>query len=111
MKALMAVFILALSSFAWAGPRPTPTSGHLIAKTPMDKLTLRLRHQNAQIERELKLGKLTKAQAKTLKAQVEAIRKREIADLKANNSKTLTDDQVNQLNQQLNTLSKSIPIK
>lgn len=81
------------------------------AKTPMDKLTIRLRQQNIQISRDEKAGKLTKAQAKALKGQVEAIRKAEIADLKANGTKTLTDDQVNQLNQQLNTLSKSIPIR
>jgi ribosome recycling factor len=80
-------------------------------KTPMEKLNIRLRQQNIQIQRDLKAGKLTKDQAKALKAQVEAIRKREIADLKQNGTKTLTDDQVNQLNQQLNTLSKSIPLK
>jgi len=80
-------------------------------KTPMDKLTIRLRQQNIQIQRDEKAGKLTKDQAKALKGQVEAIRKAEIADLKQNGTKTLTDDQVNQLNQQLNTLSKSIPIR
>jgi uncharacterized protein involved in exopolysaccharide biosynthesis len=77
----------------------------------MEKLTIRLRQQNIQIERETKLGKLTKAQAKTLKGQVEAIRKAEIADLKQNGTKTLTDVQIASLNEQLSTLSKSIPIK
>lgn len=81
------------------------------ARTPTDKVNIRLRQQNIQIRRDLKAGKLTKDQAKTLKGQVEAIRKAEIADLKQNGTKTLTDDQVNQLNQQLNTLSKSIPIR
>lgn len=108
------IFILALvlaQASVFAAPQPTPVSGRLIAKTPMDKLTIRLRQQNIQIQRDLKAGKLTKDQAKSLKAQVETIRKAEIADLKQNGTKTLTDDQVNQLNQQLNTLSKSIPIK
>jgi uncharacterized protein involved in exopolysaccharide biosynthesis len=86
-------------------------AGAVAPKTPMDKLSIRLRQQNIQIQRDEKAGKLTKAQAKALKAQVEAIRKAEIADLKQNGTKTLTDDQVNQLNQQLNTLSKSIPIR
>ena len=78
---------------------------------PYEKLNLRNRQQRLQIERDTKLGKLTKDQAKSLKAQVEAIRKAELADLKANNSKTLTDAQITDLNKQLNTLSKSIPIK
>lgn len=112
MKCLIFVsIILVAQNVASAKPQPTPVSGHMIAKTPMDKLALRIRHQNSQIEREVKLGKLTKAQAKTLKAQVDIIRKAEVADLKADNSKTLTDTQISQLNEQLNALSKSIPIK
>ena len=112
MKSLIPILILILTQGAvFATPQPTPVSGHMIAKTPMDKLTLRLRHQNFQIERELKTGKLTKTQAKSLKGQVEAIRKAELADLKQNGTKNLTDDQVAQINQQLNTLSKSIPIR
>lgn len=86
-------------------------AGTVTPKTSMEKLTIRLRNQNIQISRDLKAGKLTKDQAKALKGQVEAIRKQEIADLKQNGTKTLTDDQANQLNQQLNTLSRSIPIK
>jgi len=81
------------------------------AKTPTERVNLRIRHQVLQIEREAHLGKLTKDQAKALKAQVETIRKQEITFLKQNGTKALTDDQVNQLNEQLNTLSKSIPIK
>ena len=97
----MAVMVVAANS-SWA---TSPT------RTPMDKIQIRLRQQNIQIARDVKAGKLTKDQAKTLKSQVEAIRKAEIADLKQNGTKNLTDDQVNQLNQQLNTLSKSIPIR
>ena len=81
------------------------------SKTPVDRLHLRFNQTLAQISREMRLGKLTKDQAKSLKAQVETIRKQEITDLKQDNSKTLTDAQLSQLNQQLNTLSKSIPIK
>lgn len=80
-------------------------------KTPTDILNLRIRQQRIQIERDAKLGKLTKDQAKSLKAQVEAIRKAELADLKLNGTKTLTDAQLTDLNDQLNTLSKSIPVK
>lgn len=111
MTRLRFILIILCSQSLYAASAPTPTSGRLVVKTPMDKLTIRLRQQNIQISRGQQAGKLTKDQAKALRGQVEAIRKAEIADLKANNSKTLTDDQVNQLNQQLNTLSKSIPIR
>lgn len=113
MKRLKIILVLALlPAIAFAAPvsQPTPVNTH-IQSTPMDKLTIRLRQQNIQIQRDLKAGKLTKDQAKTLKGQVETIRKAEIADLKQNGTKTLTDAQIASLNQQLNTLSKSIPIK
>lgn len=115
MKRLVLFSIFSLVQYiAFAAPQPTPVSGHVIAKTPMDKLNIRLRQQNIQISRDLKAGKLTKDQAKTLKGQVEAIRKAEIADLKGNKAQGisgLTDAQISQLNEQLNTHSKSIPIK
>lgn len=102
MRLLFILLVILVQSVALAA---SPT------KTPMEKLTIRLRQQNIQIQRDQKAGKLTAAQAKTLRGQVEAIRKAEIADLKLNGTKTLTDDQIIQLNQQLNILSKSIPIK
>ena len=88
---------------------PTPVSR--IPKTPTEKIHLRFNHQVAQIHKEEKLGKLTKAQAKTLLGNVEAIRKTEMADLKQNGTKTLTDAQEIQINSQLDALSKTIPIK
>ncbi len=107
---LILVFIAA-QCVAFGASMPTPTVPKVLPNTPMNRLTIRLRQQNIQIQREVKAGKLTKAQGKTLKGQVDAIRKQESADLKTNNSKTLTDAQIAQLNEQLNTLSKSIPIK
>lgn len=101
MRRLLFVLIFAVSDTVFAG----------LVKTSIDKLSIRLRQQNIQIQRDEKAGKLTKAQAKALKAQVEAIRQQEISDLKQNGTKTLTDAQVAQLNEQLNTLSKSIPIR
>jgi hypothetical protein len=80
-------------------------------KTPMEKLQVRFRQQNIQIHRDVKAGKLTKDQAKAIKAQLEAVRQTEIANLKQNGTKTLTDAQIAQLNEQLNILSKSIPIR
>ena len=111
MKKLFLILVLVMPrTSAFAAPQPTPVNVH-IQRSPMDKLSIRLRQQNIQIQRDEKVGKLTKAQAKALKAQVEAIRQQEITDLKQNGTKTLTDTQVGQLNGQLNTLSKSIPIK
>ena len=103
MKRILFVLVLALPQAIFGG---TP----LQTKTPLEKLSIRLRQQNIQIQRDERAGKLTKVQAKALKAQVEAIRQQEIADLKQNGTKTLTDVQVGSLNGQLNTLSKSIPI-
>jgi len=99
------LFLVLSQSLAFAAGVSIP------AKSPAEKLQIRLRQQNIQIQRDEKTGKLTKAQAKALKARVEAIRQQEIADLKQNDTKTLTDSQIATLNQQLNTLSKSIPIK
>ena len=109
----LSLFILAFlidQAIAFGAAQPAPVNAY-IQRSPMDKLTIRLRQQNIQIQRDEKVGKLTKAQAKTLKAQVEAIRQQEIADLKQNGTKTLTDSQVSTLNQQLNTLSKSILVR
>ncbi len=111
MRFLTFVLLLVIAQgVAFGAVQPTPVNVH-IQRTPMDKLTIRLRQQNIQIQRDQKAGKLTVAQAKALKGQVEAIRKTEIADLKANGTKTLTDAQIASLNEQLNTLSESIPIK
>ena len=118
MKRVLSILVfIVFQGGAFAVAQPTPVNTH-IQRSPMDKISIRLRQQNIQIQRDLKAGKLTKAQAKTLKGQVDAIRKQEVADLKANPStssvqagKYLTDAQIAQLNEQLNALSKSIPIK
>ena len=112
MKTLTLILPLMLAQgVAFGAGLPTPSIPKALSNTPVNRLTIRLRQQNIQIQRDEKAGKLTKAQAKSLKAQVEAIRQQEIADLKQNGTKTLTDAQVAQLNGQLNTLLKSIPIK
>jgi hypothetical protein len=106
MKALIGILMLTLIQSVVFGAGVSALN-----KTPIEKLQIRFRQQNIQIHRDVKAGKLTKDQAKTLKAQVEAVRQTEIADLKQNGTKTLTVTQLAQLNAQLNTLSKSIPIK
>ena len=102
-RIIYSLFLTTLSSLAFATGTPS--------ENPTEKFNLRVRQQRLQIERDAKLGKLTKDQAKALKAQLETIRKAELADLKANNSRTLTDAQITELSNQLNTLSKAIPVK
>ena len=70
----LVLFLAVVQGGAFGSSTPT--------KTPMDKISIRLRQQNIQIQRDEKAGKLTKAQAKSLKAQVEAVRKAEMADMK-----------------------------
>ena len=111
MKGLLLALTIWLVRVTVIASASNPASGHLIAKTPVDRLHMRFNQTLAQISREARLGKITKDQAKSLKAQVETIRKQEITDLKQDNSKTLTDAQLSQLNQQLNNLSKSIPVR
>jgi cell shape-determining protein MreC len=105
---LFLVFIF-VNGLTFAAGISTPTTSDFIPKTSTDKLNLRIREQIAQVQRELKLGKVTQSQANSLRAQVQVIRQAEMADLKQNNNKTLTDAQLSDLNGQLNILSKSIP--
>ena len=94
MKRLIFILVLVVAQgTAFGAGMPIPTAPKVLPNTPMNRLTIRLRQQNIQIQRDLKAGKLTKDQAKTLKAQVEAIRKQEITFLKQNSTKTLTDAQ------------------
>ncbi len=106
---VLALIMAATTNTVFATGAPTPVSR--IPKTPTEKIHLRFSHQVAQIHKEEKLGKLTKAQAKTLLANVEGIRKTEMADLKQNSTKTLTDAQEIQINSQLDALSKTIPTR
>ncbi len=101
--------LLMSATTAFATTAPTPVSH--IPHTPTEKIHLRFSHQVAQIHKDVKVGKLTKAQAKTLLGNVEAVRKQELAFLKADNAKEVTADQAAQLNRQLDALSKTIPIK
>jgi hypothetical protein len=67
-----------------------------------------MRQDMIQIAQDQKSGKLSKASASSLKAKVQAIRKEELADLKANGNKKLTDAQKTQLNSELDTVQASI---
>ena len=106
---ILTLIMAATVNVSFATMTPTPVSH--IPKTPTEKIHLRFSHQVAQIHKEEKLGKLTKPQAKTLLSNVEGIRKTEMAFLKTDNSKQLTDAQEIEINSQLDALSKTIPVR
>jgi hypothetical protein len=106
---ILAFIVLVVADMSFATPTSTPVVH--IPHTPTEKIHLRFSHQVAQIHKDEKLSKLTKAQGKTLLANVEAIRKQELTFLKADNAKILTDAQAMTINSQLDALSKTIPTK
>ena len=106
---LILVLTLIIATGSAFAATTTPPVSHHIPQNPTEKIHLRLSHQTAQIHKDVKLGKLTKAQEKTLMGQVETIRKQEMAFLKADNAKVLTDSQEILINSQIDSLSKTIP--
>ena len=106
---ILVSILIMVTNTAFASTTTTPPVSHHIPQNPTEKIHLRFSHQTAQIHKDVKLGKLTKAQEKTLMGQVETIRKQEMAFLKADNSKVLTDSQEILINSQIDALSKTIP--
>lgn len=92
-----------------AGP-PSPTTTPLpkIIYSPAPQLDLALKKAMLQITKDLKAGKLTKAQATSYRGQVVAIRKQELADITANGKRQLTPGQENQLRKQLSQIESSL---
>lgn len=83
---------------------PAPVKQVSVSSNPTHNLNFRLRQDMMQIQKDLHSGKLTKGQADSNRAQVLAIRKQELADMKANGNHQLTADQQTQLGQQLTQL-------
>jgi len=111
MKRLIAVFAIVLSvgmmGISWAAnTSPTPTSPS--ANTPLHQLGMKFRTDMIQIQKDVKSGKLTQAQATEYRNQLKVIRKQEMADVKANGNKTLTADQESALMSQLAVVEKSL---
>ncbi len=66
-KGILFFMILVLAQgVAFGASLPTPSIPKVLPNTPMNRLTIRLRQQNIQIQRDEKAGRLTKAQAKSL---------------------------------------------
>src|ERR1700733_12556818 len=114
MKRFMVISILGVfgamaQTHSWAAGSATPTGATAPAvikgpKTPVQRLQLRYQHEIALIQQETKKGKLTAAQAKTLKTQVMAVHQQELTFLKADGKSGLTDAQVSQLTAQYTPL-------
>jgi Spy/CpxP family protein refolding chaperone len=99
--------IAGVVSLSWAAnTSPTPTSPS--ANTPLHQMGVKFREDMIQIQKDVKSGKLTQAQATEYREQLKAIRKQEMADVKANGTKTLTTDQESGLMSQLEVVEKSI---
>lgn len=102
------VFLLGVSGPVFAAavsatPTPYPTPIY----SPAPKLDEGLKKAMFQIQKDLKAKKLTQAQAESFQTQVKAIRKQELADIKANGKRKLTASQEAGLNQQLEQLQGS----
>jgi hypothetical protein len=103
--------LIAGNSIAFGAPAPTPTPVRAIDHTPYGRVHRYIVSEYALIRKDVHNKKLTAAQGKTLLAQVKAVQTQEKGFVKTNGSKTLTDSQAVTLTRQLETLSKSIPIK
>ncbi len=111
MKRLIAVTAVAISvgmsGLTWAAnTSPTPTGPN--ANTPLHQLGMKFREDMIQIQKDVKSGKLTQAQATEYREQLKRIRKQEMADVKANGTKSLKADQENTLMSQLEAVEKSL---
>jgi len=111
MKKILAVsavvLLVGMSGISWAAnASPTPTNPK--ANTPLHQLGVKFREDMIQIQKDVKSGKLTQAQATEYRNQLKTIRKQELADMKTNGTKTLTADQESGLVSQMEAVEKSI---
>jgi len=109
MKKILAVSAVVLSvgmsGISWAAnTAPTPTSPS--ASSPLHQLGVKFRADMIQIQKDVKSGKLTQAQATEYRNQLKVIRKQEMTDVKDNGNKTLTADQESSLISQLEAVEK-----
>jgi LAS superfamily LD-carboxypeptidase LdcB len=103
--------VLAQDSNPPAGSAPSTTSASAIPNKPIKVIQWRIKNQLKRIHLGVKAKKITHAEAKDLKTQVNTIRKQLKTDIAANKKagvKKLTDDQYNQLKQMLDDNSKAI---
>jgi len=71
-------------------------------------LHLRMRQVLEQIAKELKSNKINQSQASNLQGKVKAVRIQEISWIKSSETRSLTSEQITQLNQQLDTIAAEL---
>ncbi len=106
----LALLFLAPAGFVLADGTQSPAIRPMAGRPHprIHEIHWRMRNQMLRIREGVKSGKLTKAQAQALHQQLKQIQEEMQADFKANGKRELTEDQLKQLNQQLNEISKSI---
>jgi len=73
----------------------------------LHSLNRQIRQQVVQIHKDLRSGRLTRAQARTRLEALKNIRRQELEFFQANGSKEITNDQNDQLQQQLRNANNS----
>ncbi len=113
LRSVLAAFIFCSAAVIWAANLPTPVSNNTFKPSnPKPQLLLvnkNLKAQWLKITTDQRDGKLTAAQAKTLRENLKATRKQVSSFYKGNSNHDLTSDQTNQINQQIQTNAQSIP--
>ena len=106
--AFLAAFLFVPATFVRAENPGNPTGGKFAKEHPRrNEVNKRVKNQRRRINKDLKSGKITQAQADQLKANDASIKQQEHADVKANGG-YITKDQQKQLNQEENANSKMI---
>ena len=97
--------ITGLAQAQTAVPTPTVAPGSAVTK---GQIIARIKAQEARINADSKVGKLTATQTSTLMAALQTIRDKKNDDYAENGNKELTSDQANELNQMLNNSEASL---
>jgi len=101
----ISIILAGMVSLAFA-QTPVPTIKAGVKNPAVLNVNMRMMQQMQAISKALHSGKITKEQAKAQRDQLRSIRKQQLDFMKLNGKKDLTADQVSQLNQSLDALSK-----
>lgn len=103
----MSVLFMVAANMVLAA-QATPVVSKANINSNLHQIGVKFREDMIQIQKDVKSGKLTQAQASEYRDQLKTIRKQELADVKANGNKNLTSDQESQLMSQLAVVEKSL---
>ena len=98
---------------AQTSPKTPTASGRPVGNSAVHSFNLRLREDMVKLSQDMHKGTLTPAQVKNLRAQILAIRKQELSNLRSNGhthgkGQNLTATQETQLGQQLNQIESQL---